>query len=87
MEEVSQFTPNRRVGDWFFLKEHTIIRDYGFVHELYILLSFLTPIIFSLEFIKIRVHQDDADCRKWTFHKFQKGFCNQVSFKSGPIHH
>ena len=34
------------------MKEHTIIRVYGFVPEPYILPSFLTPRIFSLEFIR-----------------------------------
>ena len=33
MEEVLQFNPYIRVGDWFLLKEHIIIRVYGFVHE------------------------------------------------------
>ena len=47
MEEMLQFNPHRRVGDWFFIKEHTIIRVYGVLHEPYILLV-LTPRIFSL---------------------------------------
>ena len=34
------------------LKEHVIIRFYGFSHEPYILLAFLTPKIFSMEFIR-----------------------------------
>ena len=44
--------PYKRVGDCFFLKEHTTIIVYGFVHEPYILLEFLTPSIFALEFIR-----------------------------------
>lgn len=52
MEDVLQFALDRRMGDWVLLKEHTIIRVYGFVHELYILPAFLTPRIFSLEFIR-----------------------------------
>ena len=51
MEEVLQFSPDRRVGDWFLLKEHIIIRVYGFIHEPYILPAFLKPRIFALEFI------------------------------------
>ena len=52
MEEMLQFDPDRRLVDWFLLKEHTIIRVYGFVHESYILPAFLTPDIFTLEFIR-----------------------------------
>ena len=52
MEEMLQFVPDRRVGNWFLLKEHTIIRAYGFVHEPYILPTFFTPRIFFLEFIR-----------------------------------
>ena len=33
MEEVLQFNPDRRIGDCFLLKEQSIIRIYGFVHE------------------------------------------------------
>ena len=52
MQEILQFAPNRRKGYWFLLKEYTIIRVYGFVHEPYILPTFLIPRIFSLEFIR-----------------------------------
>ena len=48
MEEVLQFSPNIRVGNWFLMKEYTIIIVYGFVHEPYIFPTFLTPRIFSL---------------------------------------
>ena len=52
MEEMLEFSPDIRVGDWFLLKEHTIIKVYGFVHEPYILPTFLTPMILALEFIR-----------------------------------
>ena len=52
MEEVLQISRDITIGDWFLLKEHTIIRVYGFVHEPYILPAFLTPRIFALEFIR-----------------------------------
>ena len=51
MKKSFQFTPDKRIGDWFLLEEHTIIRVYGFSHEPYILLAFLTPRIFALELI------------------------------------
>ena len=52
MEEVLQFSLDRIIRDWYLLKEHTIIRVYGFVHDPYILPKFLTPRILSLEFTK-----------------------------------
>ena len=52
MKEVLQFSPDRRIGDWFLLEEHTIILLYGFIHNPYILPAFLTPRVFSLELIR-----------------------------------
>ena len=52
MKESLQFSPDKRIGDWFLLEEHTIIRVYGFTHEPYILPAFLTPIIFPLDLIR-----------------------------------
>ena len=51
MKEALQFPPYRRIEDEFQLQEHTIIRVYGFNHELSILPSFLTPRLFYLEMI------------------------------------
>ena len=48
--EALHFSPDRKIGDWFLLEDHTVIRMYGFSHEPYILLAFVTPIFFSLEF-------------------------------------
>ena len=52
MQEALQFAPDRRIGDLFLLEEHTIIRVYGFTHEPYIFPAFLTPRVFSFEFIR-----------------------------------
>ena len=52
MKEFLQFSPEKRIGDWFLLEEGTVIRVYGFTHEPYILPAFLTPIIFALELIR-----------------------------------
>ena len=52
MKESLHFSAYRNIGDWFLLEEHTIIRVYGFSHELYILPTFLTPRIFSLELVR-----------------------------------
>ena len=34
IEKVLQFSPEMRIRDRFLLKEHTIIKVYGFFHEL-----------------------------------------------------
>ena len=47
-----QFSPEKRIGDCFLMEEGIVIRVYGFVHQPYILPAFLTPNIFSLEFIR-----------------------------------
>ena len=51
MKEFLQFSPNKRIGDWFLLEEDTIFRVYGLTHEPYILPAFLTPRIFAVELI------------------------------------
>ena len=61
MEEFIQFILGRRIGYWFILKEHTIIRFYGFIHEPYIFPAFLTPRIFSLEFIRKNIIVENED--------------------------
>ena len=43
MKEALQVSPYRKIGDWLLLEENTIIRVYGFIHEPYVLPSFLTP--------------------------------------------
>ena len=52
MKEDLQFAPDRKMGDWFLLEEHTIIMVYGFTHEPYILAAFLTPRVFALELVR-----------------------------------
>ena len=52
MQEACQFALDRRMGDWFLLEEHTIIRVYDFSHEPYILPTLLTPRVFPLEFTR-----------------------------------
>ena len=52
MNESLQFAPDKNIGDWFVMEEHKIIRVYGFTHEPYILPAFLTPRIFTLEFVR-----------------------------------
>ena len=52
MKETLQLFPSKRIGDWFLSESETSIRLYGFVHQPYILLAFLTTRIFSLEFFR-----------------------------------
>ena len=49
MQEALQFSPNKKIGNWFLLEEHTFMRVYGFTHEPYIFLAFLTLKVSSLE--------------------------------------
>ena len=52
MKETLQLSPSKMIGDWLLSESGTIIRLYGFVHQPYVLPSFLTTNIFSLEFLR-----------------------------------
>ena len=80
MEEMLEFSPDIRVGDWFLLKEHTIIKVYGFVHEPYILLTFLTPKILALEFIRHKLIMENEH-----FLSFRKASEIKFTLKVGPF--
>ena len=47
MKKLLQLSPERRVGDWFLSMNNTVIRVYGFIHQLYVLLTFLTLKMFA----------------------------------------
>ena len=80
MEEKLQFSPDRRVGNCFFLKEHTIIKVYGFFHEPYIFPTLLTPKIFSMEFIKHKLIVENEH-----FINFRKDYEIKLPLKVGPF--
>ena len=80
MEEMLEFSPYIRVGDWFLLKEHTIIKVYGFVHEPYILPTFLTPRILALEFIRHKLIMENEH-----FLRFRKAYEIKFPLKLGPF--
>ena len=80
MEDVLQFRPNKRIGDWFLLKEHTIIRVYGFVHEPYIFPAFLTPRVLCLEFIRHKLIVENEH-----FPNFRKSYEIKFHLKVGPF--
>ena len=52
MKELSQFSSEKRIWDWFLMEEGTVIRLYGFVYKPYVLPAFLIPRIFLLEMIR-----------------------------------
>jgi hypothetical protein len=53
-----QLSPDKRVGDWYLFENHTEIRVYGIELQPFLLPRFLTPRIFSLEFIRQRLNFD-----------------------------
>jgi hypothetical protein len=55
MRSYLQPNPKNKVGDWVLFMHSTIIWVYGCHESPYLLLVFLTPRIFSLEFIRQRI--------------------------------
>ena len=55
MKTKLQLSLDIKIMDWFLYKDHTVIRVYGFIESPYSLLSFLTPSLFSLEYIRQRL--------------------------------
>ena len=52
IKKILQLSPNKRIGDRFLTEFETIIRLYGFVHQPYVLPSFLKVRNFSLELVR-----------------------------------
>ena len=59
MIQELQSTPPLATGDWFLYEDHTIIRVYGFGGRPFKLPAFLTPRIFTLEFIIQKMASDE----------------------------
>ena len=59
MKSMMQSSPEDRVGDWFMYKDFTVLRIYGFTGEPYRLPAFFTHNIFSLEFMRQRLHSEE----------------------------
>ena len=55
MKNIFQFSPKKRISDWFLFEQGTMIMLYGFVHQPYLLPAILNPRIFSLELIRQRL--------------------------------
>ena len=55
---IIHLTPEVALGYWYLFETYTMIRFYGFNGEPYMLPSFMTSRIFSLEFIRQKLHYD-----------------------------
>ena len=75
-----QSSPEDRIGDWFLYKDFNILRVYGFIGEPYRLLVFLTPRIFSLEFMRQRLYAKEEH-----FRAFKKSSNIKFPLKVGPF--
>ena len=55
MKDISKFSPDKRIGDWFLFEQGIMIRLYGFVHQPYLFPTLFTPRVFSMEVIRQRL--------------------------------
>jgi hypothetical protein len=58
-KKLLQLSPDKRVGDWYIFEHHTEIRIYGCQLCPFLLPVFLTPRIFSLEYVRKRLNSDE----------------------------
>ena len=68
------------IGDFFLFKDQTIIRVYGFSETPYVLPTFLTSMIFALEFIKERLRSETKH-----FLNFKKACNIKFHYNIGPF--
>ena len=68
------------IGDWFLYVEYTEIRLYGFTRYPFLFPTFLTDIIFFLEFPRQRIHTE-----KEHFINIKKGFNIKFHYTIGPF--
>ena len=80
MRTILQLSTEKRIGDWFLFELGTMIRLYGFVHPPYMLLAFLTPRVFSLEFIRQKVIMEIEH-----FLNFKKSIEIKYPWAAGPF--
>ena len=79
MKETLQLSPSKRIGDWFLSESETIIRLYGFMHQPYILPSFFTTRIVSLEFFRQRLTVEEQHILN-----FRKSLDIKFPWEEGP---
>jgi hypothetical protein len=58
-KKLLQLSPDIRVGDWYVFEHYTEIRIYGCQLAPFRLPVFMTPMIFSLEYIRQRLNSDE----------------------------
>jgi hypothetical protein len=75
-----QPNPENRVGDWMLFMHSTVIWVYGYQEGPYLLSLFLTPRVFSLEFIKQRIISETEH-----FLKMHKASNLKFPFIIGPF--
>lgn len=68
------------IGDWFLFRDHMIIRVYGFIGTPYILPTFMTSSLFSLEYIRQRLFT-----KKEQSLKAKKGCNIKFHYAIGPF--
>ena len=77
MRCLMQSSPEDQVGDWFLYKGYIVLRVYGYTYRLP---SFLTPRIFTLEFMRQRLLSEEEH-----FGAFRKSLNIKFPFKAGPF--
>ena len=80
MRLMLQSSSEDKLGDWFLYKDFTVLRVYGFTGEPYRLPAFLTPRIFSLEFMRQRLCAEEEH-----FGEFKKYSNVKFPLKVGPF--
>jgi hypothetical protein len=80
MKIILQPNPESRVGDWMLFIQSTVIWVYGYQEGPYLLPVFLTPRIFSLEFIRQRIISETEH-----FLKAHKASNLKFPFMVGPF--
>jgi hypothetical protein len=58
-KKLLQLSPDKRVGDWYIFEHYTEIRVYGCQLSPFRLPVFMTPRIFSLEYVRKRLNSDE----------------------------
>ena len=80
MRTILQPSTEKRIGDWFLFENGTVIRLYGFVHPPYMFPTFLTPRVFSMEFIRQELIVENEH-----FLNFKKSSKNKFPLKVVPF--
>ena len=80
MRETLQFSPEKIIRDWCLSEHITMIRLYGFVHQTFILLTFLTVRVFDLEMIRQRFIVENDH-----FNNFRKSSDIKFPWAIGPF--